>query len=481
MTKRSRARTFCCAISAVLTFTAPASADGLPPAVLAALKRAQIPASNIAVVAQRQDQRLTRIEHEANKPMLPASVMKLLTTYAALDMLGPAFIWRTEMLSDAPFDSGTLKGNLYLKGGGDPKITLERFWLWLRELRSSGIHTIAGDVVLDQSLFELPPESIIDSDPLRAYNTEPRALLVNFNSMRLRLGNSGGPNIDIDVLPALPTLRLANRLQVKSGRCDAWRANLSSKLLGSAVNPTLELSGSFPRNCVDREMHLNVVPPEIYIGGLFKTLWRELGGKFEGVVRNGVAPKSARRLAGFDSEPLALVIRDINKFSNNLMARQLLLTLGARSANPATPQAGAEAIAKWLAARNLSMPELIIENGSGLSRRERISAERLARLLRDAYRHPLSAEFMSSLPLAGIDGTMKSRLLNTSAASYARVKTGALDNVRSMAGYITDRSQSVWIVIAMVNDPLAENAIPVFDALLLALREQGAMTPAQHN
>ena len=471
MTKRSKVRFFCCVVSALVTFAAPASAEGLPPAVLAALKRAQIPATSISVVAQRQDQHLTRIEHQANKPMLPASVMKLVTTYAALDMLGPAFTWRTEIFSDARVESGTLKGNLYLKGGGDPKITLERFWLWLRELRASGIHTIAGDLVLDQSLFDVPPESIIDSDPLRAYNTEPRALLVNFNSIRLRLSNSGSQNVAIDVLPALPALRLANRLKARDGRCDAWRADLASKVTGSPAGPTLELSGSFPRCCVDREMHLNVLPPEIYIGELFKTLWRELDGKLEGVVRNGIVPKSAHPVANFESEPLALVIRDISKFSNNVMARQLLLTLGTRSTTPATPQAGAEAIAKWLAARNLSVPELAIENGSGLSRRERISAGSLARLLRDAYRHPLSAEFVSSLPIAGADGTMKTRLLNTPAANFAHIKTGALENVRSIAGYVVDHSHGVWVVVAMVNDPAAANAVPVFDALLLSLRQ----------
>lgn len=470
MTKRSKVRIFCCAVGALLTIAAPASAKGLPPAVLAALKRAQIPATNISVVAQRQDQHLARIEHQANKPMLPASIMKLVTTYAALDMLGPAFTWRTEMLSDAPIDSGTLKGNLYLKGGGDPKITLERFWLWLRELRASGIQTIGGDVVLDQGLFDVPPEQIIDSDPLRAYNTEPRALLVNFNSIRLRLGNRGGPNVETDMLPALSALRLENRLKVKAGRCDAWRDELSSKMVGSPANPTLELSGSFPRNCVDREMHLNVLPPDVYIGEVFKTLWRELGGKFEGVVRNGAVPKAAHLIAGFDSEPLAIIIRDINKFSNNVMARQLLLTLGARSTSPATPQAGADVVSKWLAGRNLSMPELTIENGSGLSRRERISAGSLARLLGNAYRHPLNAEFMSSLPIAGADGTMRTRLLNTPVASYARIKTGALENVRSIAGYVIDHSQGVWVVVAMVNDPAAANANPVFDALLLRLR-----------
>lgn len=469
---RGEIQIFCCAVFIVQAVgVSPAAADSLPPNVVVALKRAQIPLHNLAVFAQRQDQALPTISHHAAKPMAPASVMKLVTTYAALDMLTPAYVWRSEILSDGKLENGTLKGNLYLKGSGDPKITLERFWLWLRDLRANGINSIAGDVVIDQSLFDVTAENIIDADPLRAYNTEPRALIVNFNSVRLRLSNSGGDSVEVDMLPTLPALKLLNRLKARPGNCEAWRANLASKLITAADGVTLELNGKFPRNCGGREMYLNALPTEIYIGELFKSLWRELGGKFDGSVRTGATPKTARVLAGLESEPLATIIRDINKFSNNLMTRQLLLTLGTRKGMPATPQHGAEVITQWLKDRNLPMPELVVENGSGLSRHERISAASLGRLLGDAYRHPLSAEFVSSLPIAGIDGTMRTRLLNTPAANYAHIKTGALENVRSIAGYVIDRSQTVWVVVAIVNDAAAENAIPVFDALLLALRE----------
>lgn len=464
---------YCCAFSTALVCSVPlARSDGLPPTVVAALKRAQIPSHNIAIFAQRQNQALPAIAHHASKPMQPASVMKLVTTYAALDILGPAYVWRSEMLSDAPVENGTLKGNLYLKGSGDPKITLERFWLWLRDLRASGIESIAGDVVLDQSLFDVPAEASIDSDPSRAYNTEPRALIVNFNSTRLRLSNGGNASVDIDMLPALAALKLSNRLKIRTGACEAWRENISTKLVSTTNGATLNLNGSFPRNCAGREMYLNALPADIYIGELFKSLWHELGGKLEGIVRAGTTPKTARVITVLDSDPLSLLIRDINKFSNNLMTRQLLLTLGARNVVPATPRNGVDGITQWLNKRNLAMPELVMENGSGLSRRERISAHSLGRLLSDAYRHPLSAEFVSSLPIAGVDGTMKSRLVNTSVANFAHIKSGALENVRSVAGYVIDRTQAVWVVVAIVNDAAAENAIAVFDALLVALREQ---------
>lgn len=446
--------------------------EGLPATVITALKRAQIPSHNIAIFAQRQDRALPAIAHHAATSMSPASVMKLVTTYAALDILGPGYVWRSEILSTAAVENGTLKGDLYFKGSGDPKITIERFWLWLRELRAGAVESIVGDVVIDQSLFDVPAQATIDADPLRAYNTEPRALIVNFNSSRLRLSNNGNVNVDVDMLPALATLKLSNRLKVKAGSCEGWRDKISTKLVPATSGATLELNGSFPRNCTAREMYLNALPTEIYVGELFKSLWRELGGKFEGSVRAGTTPKTARVLSTLESDPLSSLIRDINKFSNNLMARQLLLTLGTRNAVPAKPHHGAHVIAQWLEARNLATPELVIENGSGLSRRERISAQSLGRLLSDAHRHPLSAEFVSSLPIAGVDGTMKSRLGNMSVANFAHIKTGALDNVRSMAGYVIDRSQAVWVVVAIVNDPAAENAIPVFDALLLALREQ---------
>lgn len=451
----------------------PLLAEPLPVSVVDALRNAGVPLSQVAIYAQRQNAVRPKFSHNADRAMPPASVMKLVTTYAALDLLGPAHVWRTAVAVDALPSDGIVAGNLYIRGAGDPKITLERFWSWLRELRARGIDTIEGDVVLDQQLFSVPAQGVIDDEPLRAYNTPPQALLVNFNSFELRLANDADDGVRAAMIPAFPSLAVSNRLVRGTSPCESWREQLAPNLVATPLGAVLRLEGSFPRACDERVLHLNLLPAERYIGELFKSLWSELGGRLTGVVRTGTTPPSAAEIAVFDSEPLAVVIRDINKFSNNLMARQLLLTLGTRIATPATPPHGAAVVTQWLRARNLAITGLEIDNGSGLSRRERISARGLGRLLADAHRHPFAAEFASSLPIAAVDGTLKTRLPDTPAAGHARLKTGALDNVRSIAGYVVDRSNAVWIVVALVDHPNAAKAVAALDALVLAVRKQG--------
>lgn len=469
---RSRATLVTAAVLLCLASTR-LMADPLPPGVVDGLRNAGIPLSHVAIYAQRQNSARPKFSHNTDRAMPPASVMKLVTTYAALDLLGPAHVWRTRFAADAPPSDGTVAGNLYIRGAGDPKITLERFWSWLRELRARGIDTIDGDVVLDQQLFSVPAQGVIDDAPLRAYNTPPQALLVNFNSIELRLANDADGGVRAAMMPAFSALALSNQLVAGAQPCENWREQVVPNLVAAPLAPVLRVEGVFPRACGERVMHLNLLSAERYIGELFKSLWSELGGRLTSVVRTGVTPSSASEIAVFDSEPLASVIRDINKFSNNVMARQLLLTLGTRTGTPATPQHGAAVVTQWLRTRNLAITGLEIDNGSGLSRRERVSARGLGRLLADAYRHPSAAEFASSLPIAGVDGTLKTRLADTPAAGHARLKTGALDNVRSIAGYVVDRSNTVWVVVALVDHPNAGKANAALDALVLAIREQG--------
>ena len=397
--------------------------------------------------------------------------MKLVTTYAALDLLGPAYAWQTDFLHDGRLSDGTLKGNLYIRGGGDPKITLERFALWLRELRARGVERIQGDVVLDQSLYARDATNFVDDEPLRAYKTEPRALLINFNAIRLRLEASAG-EVSVDMFPSLSGISIDNRLKTGEGVCSAWREGVRYSLDTRADARVLKLEGTLPPSCGARELQLELLEPDVYSAALFKVFWAELGGRFEGRVRSAETPTAATVIASFKSEPLALMIRDINKFSNNVMARQLLLTLGARAQRPATTEQGVRAIETWLRAKGLASSSLVIENGSGLSRTERISAVALAKLLEHAWRSAYAPEFVSSLPIAGFDGTLQNRFKSADGMAYARLKTGSLDGVRSIAGYLVDRTSTPWVVIAIVNDPRADAADPIFQAFLAHLRER---------
>ena len=435
----------------------------LPDSVSKALKEAGISSQNVAVVVQAVDADTPIIRHNELQAMNPASTSKLLTTYAALELLGPAYTWKTDALADATPGKGLLNGNLYLRGSGDPKLTLEQFWLLLRQLRTRGISEINGDLVLDRSAFALPTHdaAAFDNEPLRPYNAGPDALLVNLKSVRLSLMTTTGKN-SVQVTNDTPSddVRVDNRLQLTQEGCGDWREKIKTKISGLNI----ELTGSYSANCGEKALYLSPWSPNTQVEQLFRALWRELGGTLRGKVRDGLTPASARNIATLESPALSEIIRDINKFSNNVMARQVFLTLAAQ--RPATAEGARQRINTWLNDKGLNIPALILDNGSGLSRMERISAEGLSQLLLAAWKSPVMPELMSSLPVAGIDGTLKKRLRNGATAGRAHLKTGYLDNVRAIAGYVLDSNDKRWVVVFLINDPKSRSGKPAMDEML---------------
>ena len=450
----------CCLISSV--YAAP-----LPTVVRNALQQAHIPSDSIGIEVHEVGARKPLISVNAQRPMNPASTMKLLTTYAALDILGPAYTWKTEAYLDGELKDGVLQGNLILKGYGDPKFTIEQFWLWLHELRARGLREIRGDVVLDRSFFDLPAHdpAAFDNDPVRAYNVGPDALLLNFNTLRLRYLPDGN-TLKVISEPALGGVTLDNRLAPQpaphpsKGGCDNWDDAIRVQPDGDSVI----LQGSYPGECGEREQNLSVMPHTRYVAAVFRALWQEMGGTLQGKIREGVAGNSAQLFATHLSEPLSAVIRDINKFSNNVMARQLFLTLGAKES--ASLARSTQAVHDWLQKKQFDFPELVLENGAGLSRNERLSAQHLAQLLQSAAAHPLSAELQSSLPILGVDGTVKKRLRESPAASHAHLKTGTLEGVKTVAGYVRSRTGREWAVVFFIAHPNARHGQAAQDALI---------------
>ena len=446
---------------ALLSSTAIAATP--PPEVNAALKEAGIPARSVAIIVQGVDAEQPLISANAKQAMNPASAMKLVTTYAALELLGPAYTWRTEALSETTAVGGRLDGDLYLRGSGDPRLALEQFWLLLRQLRARGIGEIGGDLLLDRSAFALPPHdpAEFDNEPLRPYNAGPDALLVNLKSLRLTLQPDPGRKA-VTVISETPSegLRIANRLTLTNDACGDWR----EKLKPTVNSDTIELNGSLAAACGEKALNLSPWPADAQVERMFRSLWRELGGTLRGQVRDGKTPVGAQVIAAQDSPALGEVVREINKYSNNVMARQLFLTLAAE--RPATPEAARRRIRAWLEEKKLKLPELVLDNGSGLSRSERISAEGLSQLLLAAWQSPVMPELMSSLPLAGVDGTLKKRLGDSSASGRAHLKTGYLEGVRAIAGYVLDTSGKRWVVVCLINDPRAKLGKPAMDALL---------------
>ncbi|MBK6908574.1 MAG: D-alanyl-D-alanine carboxypeptidase/D-alanyl-D-alanine-endopeptidase [Rhodocyclaceae bacterium] len=450
----------------------------MPPTVSNALARAQLPLSSVSIVVQPLDAIARTLSVNADTPRNPASVAKLVTTFVALDQLGPAYTWTTEALSDGvmaeALSTGVLKGALYLRSNGDPKFNHERLWLLLRELRDAGIREIAGDLVLDRSAFAAQSASPGDFDgrPLRPYNALPDALFFHYNSVTLRL-RPGEQSVAVGMQPQPDTLRIDNRLRLNQAReCGDWRERLEATPLISDGVTRLVLSGDYPRVCGEREWHIQALRPNELLGGTFRRLWQELGGGFTGQVREGTVPAAATVIAVSPAPTCGEVVRDINKFSNNVMARQLFLTLGResllRNGNPAAArEADAEAaIAGWLRERRLDLPHLQLINGSGLAREGRVTAGGLANLLQHAWRSPVMPEFIASLPITAVDGTLKKRGQGSAAAGRAHLKTGFLEGVRAIAGYVLDAQGRRWLVVMLVNHAQAGAAREAMDALV---------------
>ena len=474
-----------------LCLMATAQAASLPEAVRQELRNANIPQSAIAVEVIEVGKRTPLIDINARRAMSPASTMKLLTTYAALDLLGPAYTWKTEAYIDGDLKDGVLNGNLILKGYGDPKFTIEQFWLWLSELRARGLREIRGDLILDRNFFDLPPYNPgdFDADPVRAYNVGPDALLVNFNTLRLRYMPEG-PGLKIVTEPPLDGVTLDNQLTPRGEKvnCENWDDMFSVQPNGDSV----VLQGDYPMGCGEREHNLSVMPHTRYVGAVFRAIWKELGGTLQGRELDGSLGSNVVLFSTHESDPLSSIIRDINKFSNNVMARQLFLTLGeslpvAINANgqpqnsvsaQATFPAQSErtgrmsiersmlAMKAWLERNRLNFSELVLENGAGLSRKERISAAHMAQLLQSAAVHPLYAELQASLPILGVDGSVKKRLRDSAAASHAHLKTGTLAGVKTIAGYVHSQSGKDWIVVFFINHFNARHGQDAQDALI---------------
>lgn len=455
-------------LGALLTLLSPLALAVLPAPVLQALRAADIPPSAISVVVQSVEGGPARISHRAKQPMNPASVMKLVTTYAALDTLGPAYSWRTELLATVAPRDGVLDGDLYIRGSGDPALSMEQFWLLLRELRSRGIREIRGDVITDRSRYALfaHDPGAFDNEPLAPYNVGPDALLLAHNALRIRLQPTEGGAPVLWSEPPLDGVQIDNRVQLVAGDCGDWKDTLFA-----AVQPagngalTLQISGRYARDCGERIWNVAPLPHADFFARALRAMWAELGGRITGRVREGVVPINAAVLGGIDSPPLAEVIRDINKYSNNVMARQLFLALSP-SGVPADTVGAAAGVRAWAAQRNLPLPSLVMDNGSGLSRTERLSAYDLAALLRRAWASPVMPEFVSSMPVLAVDGTLRRRLKTSPLAGQAHLKTGSLADTRSIAGYVLDRNGQRVLMVAWLNHPNAKRAQPVLEALL---------------
>ncbi|MGO4381324.1 D-alanyl-D-alanine carboxypeptidase/D-alanyl-D-alanine-endopeptidase [Pseudoduganella sp. RAF19] len=455
-----------------------------------------IPEEAIGALVLRGDQ--TLVSNMPDQPFAPASTMKLVTTMVGLDELGPVFKGRTELRSNGQVSNGTLYGDLVLRGGADGDFTVDAFTHMLEKLRTQGIRRIEGNLVLDRTLWQPSRLDVgapqFDESPEAYYNVIPDALWLNMNMLTVDIA-SDAKSVRVSMLPELDKVSVKSELELTNGECAKWEDGWKvPEYVRNGSRLTVVLKGTYPRNCAKTNV-VNVLDRHDFTERFFRATWARLGGKFSGSVVEAEAPSSAANLlAEHVSRTLPEIVRDTNKPSDNGLARSIFLSLGSLQADAklgsrpldlmpaaaASPGGGDVApssptlarselvVRNWMRAHGIDDTGLVLENGSGLSRVERIRPVQMAGLLRAAQKSLWAPEFLTSLPIAGVDGTMKRRLKESTAAQRARVKTGTLRDVVAVAGYVPDANGQLCIVVAMVNHDHAGNGVgrSIVDALI---------------
>jgi D-alanyl-D-alanine carboxypeptidase/D-alanyl-D-alanine-endopeptidase (penicillin-binding protein 4) len=459
---------------------AQAQTFNLPPEVDAALARAKVPREALAAIVVDAAPAFTGksaplLSWRANASANPASVMKLVTTYAALELLGPAYTWATPVYVDGSINNGVLTGNLIIQGKGDPKLVLERLWLLLRRVQGLGIKTITGDILLDRSAFAVAAQNPADFDgePLRPYNAAPDALLINYKSVVMSfVPNPGAGLAAVSFEPPLANVQMQGAVPLAAGKSAASLAECGdyrSALMADFSDPfRISFKGSYPAGCGEKVWPIAYADPASYAERAVAGMWAEMGGKLVGRVRDGRAPPGLKSTFEATSPSLTEAIRDINKYSNNVMAQQLFLSLSlsqTQSPSPASFEASRSVVQGWWAARFGEQDMPVLDNGSGLSRQERVTPQGLARMLQTAYISGAMPELMASLPITGVDGTLR-RSRSRVSQGWAHLKTGSLRDATALAGYVHTPSGRRLVVVGIVNHPNAASARPALEALI---------------
>lgn len=448
-------------------------ANQLPEPIRQIMKKYNLPMDSLSLHIQQDNAPVPLLAINIDTPRHPASVIKLLVTYAGLALLGSDYQWNTSIYLDGVLRNGTLNGDLIIKGGGDPFLSHERFRQLLATLRNRGLQHIHGDLLIDASLFEQETggRSDFDNRPYRAYNVFPNAALLNFNVYQFHFIPLPR-RVHIYTDPLSANLTINNRLRLVSGRCQDRYRKIRFKV--SAKGDVVTFRGDYPKRCGEQSLLRVISSNEAYVFGVFKALWEEMGGTISGQVQH-TTTTIKQPFYQLPSKPLSEIINNINKHSNNVMARQLLLTIGLEKLNTVgSKDSGNKAIVDWLHDINIAAPELVLDNGSGLSRKTRISAQTISMLLQHALASPYQPEFFASLPLLGVDGTLKKRLKDKIPAGNVRIKTGVINNVRAMAGYVRSKSNKNYTVVALQNHQGIHHKIGtvVQDQILQWLYEQ---------
>ena len=447
----------------------------VPEPVVQAFKQANVPMSAVSImVTPLNNASLStgpskpRLSLQANSEMNPASVMKLITTSAGLSLLGPDFTWRNKVWVDGPIKDGILQGNLYLKGSGDPKLVVERLQTLLQEVMAKGLREVKGDIVLDGSVFDLPYQNpaSFDDEPLRPYNVAPQGFLLNFNAMLFKFTpDAARGEAKVEGEPPLANVQWPSSVSLSAGPCQDWRTQLRADF---SKADSVRFNGTYPKACGEQKWPVAYIEPQSFAPRMVQAMWRQAGGQLKGQVRHGLTPTQVTLWHEAPSLPLSEIVADINKLSNNVMAQQLFLTLSSQQ-GAGNFAASKQVVMQWWAKNMPGHKAPVIDNGSGLSREERSSAQALTALLQLAAQSNYANALQNSLAIAGVDGTvvrLRDRQPNSVAIGRAKLKSGSLRDVASLAGYVEGLSGQSYVFVVIVNHPNANATRPALDKLL---------------
>ncbi len=453
--------------------------ENLRAAMQKALSQRPLAAAKVGVQVVNLTTGEVLFSHNADELLNPASNMKLVTSAAALTRLGPEYRYATDFACGAPLKAGACE-TLYIRGRGDPSLFTERLWGIVGELAHRGLKSV-GDIVVDDTYFDAvregPGWEQERSD--KAYMAPSGALSINHNTVAIYVlpGETEKQPTRIELEPPSNFFVVENLVKTASKKA---RQRIVPFSIAAGDRQRIRVSGRVPAGREPQLFYKRIDNPPRYAGETIRALLKLRGVNVRGKVRAGVTPRNVVMLHVALSPPLAELLRDINKMSNNFAAEQLLRTLGAEvKGAPGTWAKGAAAVEQFLAELGIPKGSTVVKNGSGLNDTNRVSAAQLVKLLSVmATRNPAYVDYASSLGIAGKDGTLHARMVGTAAEGRLRGKTGTLEKVTALSGYVTLTSGELCAYAILVNDlPGRQGAVAALDQMAIAVASGGAPAP----
>jgi D-alanyl-D-alanine carboxypeptidase/D-alanyl-D-alanine-endopeptidase (penicillin-binding protein 4) len=414
---------------------------------------------------------------QGEKKMIPASITKIVTAATALKTFPPGTKFKTSLLSSGGIHDGVLKGDLYLRGGGDPSFVSENMWYLVNAFNRNEINKIEGNIVVDDSLFDnVRIDSTRQKERVdRAYDAPTGAMSFNWNSVNVfvRPGKAVGSPAQVFIDPENEYIRLVGHVETVSsgGKTNVMvDRDEDSK---TNVGDVIKVSGKIALGSKEIVIYKNITQPDLWAGYNLKSFLSQRKISISGTVKTGITPSSAKILSEVDNKTIESILADMNKFSNNYIAEMLTKNIGAVNSAPGTLAKGMKGLNEYMKSLKVPPEQYELFNPSGLTRENKMSAFALWKVLNDIkFQFQFQPEFATSLPIAGIDGTLKNRMKNTSAERWVRAKTGFLTGVVALAGYAGRRDGTVLPFVYIYNGSADEGKVRnLFDQLSVSLVE----------